>query len=55
MIPEAFQEAHDFAGLITAIGFLCAFALTNPLFNYGWCARIATLDAVVHMLVEGCP
>jgi ZIP family zinc transporter len=29
MIPEAFQEAHDFAGLITVIGFLCAFALTK--------------------------
>jgi ZIP family zinc transporter len=29
MIPEAFHEAHDFAGLITVIGFLCAFALTK--------------------------
>ena len=29
MIPEAFAEAHDFAGLITVIGFLAAFALTK--------------------------
>ncbi len=27
MIPEAFAEAHDFAGLITVLGFLAAFAL----------------------------
>ncbi len=27
MIPEAFEEAHDFAGLITVFGFLAAFAL----------------------------
>jgi zinc transporter, ZIP family len=27
MIPEAFEKAHDFAGLITVIGFLTAFAL----------------------------
>lgn len=29
MIPEAFQEAHDFAGLITVLGFLAAFVLTE--------------------------
>lgn len=29
MIPEAFAEAHDFAGLITVLGFLAAFVLTK--------------------------
>jgi ZIP family zinc transporter len=29
MIPEAFDKAHDFAGLITVIGFLAAFALSK--------------------------
>jgi len=29
MIPEAFQEAHEFAGLITVAGFLIAFALSK--------------------------
>lgn len=29
MIPEAYEEAHDFAGLITVLGFLTAFALTK--------------------------
>jgi ZIP family zinc transporter len=29
MIPEAFQDTHDFAGLITVIGFLIAFFLTK--------------------------
>lgn len=29
MIPEAFAEAHDFAGLITVFGFLCAFILSK--------------------------
>ncbi len=29
MIPEAFAEAHDFAGLITVIGFLAAFVLSK--------------------------
>ena len=29
MIPEAFQTAHDFAGLITVAGFLAAFVLTK--------------------------
>ncbi len=29
MIPEAFAEAHDFAGLITVVGFLAAFALSK--------------------------
>lgn len=29
MIPEAFETAHSFAGLITVIGFLAAFALTK--------------------------
>ncbi|MDB5742224.1 MAG: zinc/iron permease [Polaromonas sp.] len=29
MIPEAFEQAHDFAGLITVMGFLAAFALTK--------------------------
>jgi len=29
MIPEAFEQAHDFAGLITVAGFLLAFVLTK--------------------------
>ena len=29
MIPEAFEHAHDFAGLITVVGFLAAFALSK--------------------------
>ena len=29
MIPEAFEEAHDFAGLITVLGFLLAFVLSK--------------------------
>lgn len=29
MIPEAFEFAHNYAGLITVIGFLCAFILTK--------------------------
>jgi ZIP family zinc transporter len=29
MIPEAFEEAHDFVGLITVLGFLAAFILTK--------------------------
>lgn len=29
MIPEAFEEAHDFAGLVTVLGFLAAFVLTK--------------------------
>jgi zinc transporter, ZIP family len=29
MIPEAFETAHDFAGLITVLGFLMAFALSK--------------------------
>lgn len=29
MIPEAFEDTHDFAGLITVIGFLIAFVLTK--------------------------
>jgi zinc transporter, ZIP family len=29
MIPEAFEEAHNFAGLITVLGFLLAFILTK--------------------------
>jgi ZIP family zinc transporter len=29
MIPEAFEAAHDFAGLITVLGFLAAFVLTK--------------------------
>jgi ZIP family zinc transporter len=29
MIPEAFDTAHDFAGLITVAGFLAAFALSK--------------------------
>ncbi len=29
MMPEAFDEAHDFAGLITVAGFLAAFVLTK--------------------------
>jgi zinc transporter, ZIP family len=29
MIPEAFEEAHEYAGLITVAGFLIAFALSK--------------------------
>ncbi len=29
MIPEAFSEAHDFAGLITVVGFLAAFVVSK--------------------------
>jgi len=29
MIPEAYEQAHDFAGLITVAGFLAAFALSR--------------------------
>lgn len=29
MIPEAYAEAHEYAGLITALGFLTAFALAK--------------------------
>ena len=29
MIPEAFETAHNYAGLITVLGFLCAFVLTK--------------------------
>jgi ZIP family zinc transporter len=29
MIPEAFESAHDFAGLVTVFGFLVAFVLTK--------------------------
>jgi ZIP family zinc transporter len=30
MIPEAFDEVRDFAGLITVLSFLVAFALSKP-------------------------
>jgi ZIP family zinc transporter len=29
MIPEAFEETHDLAGLVTVVGFLAAFVLTK--------------------------
>jgi ZIP family zinc transporter len=29
MIPEAFEQTHEYAGLITVLGFLAAFALTK--------------------------
>lgn len=29
MVPEAFEQAHDFTGIITVIGFLIAFILTK--------------------------
>ena len=29
MVPEAFEETHDFAGLVTVAGFLLAFALSK--------------------------
>jgi len=29
MIPEAFEETHDFAGMIVVAGFLCAYALSK--------------------------
>jgi ZIP family zinc transporter len=29
MMPEAFEVAHDFAGVITVAGFLAAFALSK--------------------------
>lgn len=31
MIPEAFEEAHDYAGLVTVAGFLVSFALSKVL------------------------
>jgi ZIP family zinc transporter len=31
MIPEAFEETHNFTGLITVIGFLAAFVLSRAL------------------------
>ena len=29
MIPEAFEVAHDFAGLVTVLGFLVSFILSK--------------------------
>lgn len=29
MIPEAFEQTHDFAGLVTVVGFLAAFVLSK--------------------------
>ena len=29
MIPEAYEDAHDFAGVVTVLGFLAAFALSK--------------------------
>jgi ZIP family zinc transporter len=29
MMPEAFEQAHDFAGLVTVCGFLAAFVLSK--------------------------
>jgi ZIP family zinc transporter len=29
MIPEAFEHSHNFAGLVTVLGFLAAFVLTK--------------------------
>ena len=29
MIPEAFAEAHDLAGLVTVLGFLISFILSK--------------------------
>jgi ZIP family zinc transporter len=29
MLPEAFEEAHDFIGVITVLGFLASFILTK--------------------------
>lgn len=29
MVPEAFEDAHQLAGLVTVLGFLCAFLLTK--------------------------
>lgn len=29
MMPEAFEEGHDFIGVITVLGFLAAFILTK--------------------------
>jgi len=29
MIPEAFEETRDWAGLVTILGFLCALILTK--------------------------
>lgn len=29
MIPEAYEEAHDFIGIITVVGFLAAFLLSK--------------------------
>jgi ZIP family zinc transporter len=30
MMPEAFEQAHNSAGLIAVAGFLCAFVLSKP-------------------------
>ena len=40
MIPEAFEEAHDFTGLITVIGFLSAFVLSR--------ARVGVIETMPH-------
>ena len=29
MIPEAYEDAHDFVGVVTVLGFLCAFILSK--------------------------
>lgn len=29
LIPEAFETTHEYAGLVTVLGFLAAFALTK--------------------------
>lgn len=29
MFPEAFETAHEYAGLITVVGILCAFVLSK--------------------------
>jgi len=33
LIPEAFESAHNFAGLVTVIGFLSAFVLSKTRAN----------------------
>jgi ZIP family zinc transporter len=29
MIPEAFEQTHEFTGLVSVLGFLCGFMLTK--------------------------
>lgn len=37
MIPEAFEQARDYAGLITVVGFLVAFVLSKLVDTHMMC------------------